>query len=150
MCREWFQFLFLILDEEILNELLPWKENYDKVSHQKIIDLNFTLDSSDCYTSECVMGDFLADVFLESSHNKYKSKRNEIVKAVVTRKVSIAFVQAGGIRTTLPKGCKFKWILLHCIKNVTKKMYKSLRNAKIFEKIFVVFVRFSQQFHLVI
>lgn len=110
-----FQELFPISDETILNELLPWKEKYDTVSHRKIIDLNFTLDSSDCYTSECIMGDFLSDVFLKSSLDKYESTRNDILKEFVTPKVSISFVQAGGIRTTLPKGCKIQQKLFNCI-----------------------------------
>lgn len=90
------------LDESILEEMKPWKEKYNKVTQERIAVTDVELDNKDCYQSECVMGNFLTDIFLKFYQNESDSTRDAAFD-----KPSIAILQAGAIRTTLKKGRKY-------------------------------------------
>lgn len=85
------------LDENILKELIPWREQYQNKSQQSIAVTDVTLDHTNCWYAECVMGDTVAD----SYRNSYRKTNNNTTSA-------IAFAQAGGIRATVRKGREYE------------------------------------------
>lgn len=52
-----------------------------------------------CFASECALGNFLADAFLNNGHVEGSGI------------ATIAFMQAGGIRAPLPRGRKYPFEL---------------------------------------
>lgn len=66
---------------------------YESISQRSIATTDITLDRNNCSFGECVMGNVVADSFL----NSYRRVNNDTATA-------IALVQSGGIRVTLPKG----------------------------------------------
>lgn len=85
--------IFFFADEEILRELIPWREQFQSISDETVATTDITLDHSNCLYAECLMGNVLTDAFLTS----YRRMTNDTRPA-------IAFAQSGGIRVTLPKG----------------------------------------------
>lgn len=81
------------LDEEILRELAPWREQFQYISDQIVATTDITLDHRNCLYAECLMGNIVTDAFLTS----YRRMTNDT-------KPAIALVQSGGIRVTLPSG----------------------------------------------
>ena len=79
-----------------MRELNPWREKYENKSQEPIAETSITLDNSNCTYAECIMGNVVADSFL----NSYRSMNNDT-------RTSIALVQSGGIRVTLPKGREY-------------------------------------------
>lgn len=79
----------------------PWREKYQRITNEKLIEIDFDLDANDCYSKECIMGDFLTDVFLNYYKNQSLAKKS-------TLKPSIAIVQGPYMRSTLTKGRKFE------------------------------------------
>lgn len=95
-CLNQFLMQCLLIDEEIVSELNPWREKYDSISQETIATTDITLDHKNCSYAECIMGDVIADAYLSS----YRNLTNDSGTA-------IALVQSGGIRITLPKGCEY-------------------------------------------
>lgn len=93
-------YLFLIfnyiLDATVSNEINLWRKQFDQISRQVITTSKIVLDASQRKYAECIMCDVIADAFLDSYH-----KMNDV------KTTAIAFVQAGGVRVTLPKGRKY-------------------------------------------
>lgn len=93
-------YLFLIfnyiLDATVSNEINLWRKQFDQISRQVITTSEIVLDASQRKYAECIMCDVIADAFLDSYH-----KMNDV------KTTAIAFVQAGGVRVTLPKGRKY-------------------------------------------
>lgn len=85
--------------------LAPWKKQFNDISQQIIGSTNVVLDQSNCKYAECIMGDFVTDAFFDFF------RRN-----INDTKPSVAFIQAGGIRASLPKGRTF-------FSNETKKNF---------------------------
>lgn len=84
----------MILDPEILTEIQPWKEKYAAISETVIGYSPDFLSFTDCFSAECALGNFLADAFLQNGHVNGSGID------------TISFMQAGGIRAPLPKGCE--------------------------------------------
>lgn len=82
-----------ILDEQILKELIPWREQYQNKKDEQISVTNIILDNTNCWYDECVMGNVLTDAFMHS----YRTITNN-------NGTAIAFAQGGGIRATIQKG----------------------------------------------
>lgn len=82
-----------LLDKHILDELKPWKELFQNVTSEVVGFTDIFFDQSNCQYMECVMGDVIADAFIHS----YRMKTNDTNSA-------IAFIQAGGVRNSLPIG----------------------------------------------
>ncbi|XP_031637435.1 apyrase-like [Contarinia nasturtii] len=80
-------------DEQILNELIPWREKYQNKKEEPIAETSIVLNYTSCWYDECLMGDFLTDAYLHS----YRKTTNDSGTAV-------AFAQGGGIRATIQKG----------------------------------------------
>lgn len=84
-----------ISDAAISNEINLWRKQFDQLGRQVITTSEIVLDASKRKYAECTMCDVIADAFLDSYH-----KMNDV------KTTAIAFVQAGGVRVTLPKGRK--------------------------------------------
>lgn len=84
------------LDKHILEELKPWKQNFQNKTSQVVGFTDILLDQSKCAYTECLMGDVIADAFVHS----YRVETNDTNPA-------IGFIQAGGVRNTLPTGCAY-------------------------------------------
>lgn len=82
-----------------MRELEPWKKEFHAISRQVISVTDVALDSSNCKFAECTMGDVIADAFL----NSYRANKNENED---DNEISVAFVQAGSVRASLPEGRK--------------------------------------------
>lgn len=81
-------------DEQILNELKPWKELAN--SYRQVLGTSaLMLDRDTCEHVECEIGDIITDAFLS-----FYRKRNNYTKP------AISLMQAGGIRSGLSQGCK--------------------------------------------
>lgn len=76
----------------MMKELNPWREKYENKSQEIIAETSITLDRSNCTYAECVIGNVVADSYL-SSYRRISSDTRS----------SIALVQSGAIRVTLPK-----------------------------------------------
>lgn len=52
------------LDPEILEELVPWKEEYDSLTLRKVGEARVQLQKSGCNYKECNLGSFVTDSFV--------------------------------------------------------------------------------------
>lgn len=88
--------MFSFLDAVISNEINLWRQQFAEISQQVITISEIILDADKRKYAECPMCDVVADAFLDSYH-----------KMNVVKITAIAFVQAGAIRVTLPKGREY-------------------------------------------
>lgn len=86
-------------DPEIVREMIPWKEQVDRVALRDIGLVKTTLDRSECAFRECNFGNFVTDAFVDYfvSHPDYQEDDAWTYGA-------ISLTNAGGIRTTLIPG----------------------------------------------
>lgn len=89
------QLLRIILsDKDILREIRLWGQKYENIGAQVIGYSDELYDNYDCYAAECALGNFIADAYLQTIQTAENENR------------SIAFVQAGAIRTPISDGRK--------------------------------------------
>lgn len=93
-------FCLIYLDPYILRELKPWKKEFHVISRQVISATDVALDNDNCRYAECTMGLVIADAFL----NSYRISRNN--RQDNEDEISVAFIQAGGVRASIPEGRK--------------------------------------------
>lgn len=97
----------VILDEEVLKELQPWKEKIDKEGSRKIGYTRIPLLRSGCNSHECNIGNVFADAFVNYYATKLPTPEGHWTSA------AIALVPVGGIRTALSKGGRtIYWLIL--------------------------------------
>lgn len=82
-------------DKQIVAELQPWKQIFDKVANQNMGYTDKTIIGTNCHTSECEMGNFLADIYRQY----YLAKNKSMEEAIL-----VALVNSGGIRASLNQG----------------------------------------------
>jgi 5'-nucleotidase len=80
-------------DPEIERELIPWREEVDRLGRRVIGYMNVDLLHEGCRIGECALGSFSADAFV------YETK-----KAFPEISVYASIIQAAGIRSSFPAG----------------------------------------------
>ncbi|KAJ3665034.1 hypothetical protein Zmor_000550 [Zophobas morio] len=83
-------------DDTINQELQPWKDEVDAVGNRVIGSTLVTLDESMCRYSECLLGNFVADVMVYSYI--------ELADNSSWTYAALAVYNTGGLRTTIEKG----------------------------------------------
>lgn len=61
-----FEIVFIFSDEEINQELQPWKDIIDVQGEKVIGSTLVTLSKSNCRYAECTLGDFVTDAMVYS------------------------------------------------------------------------------------
>lgn len=88
------------LDAEILAAIQPWKVIIDNISIQTVGVSRVPLHQPSCSQGECNIGNFIADAYV----HYYVS--NFIGRETIWHDSIIAFINGGGIRSTINPGCK--------------------------------------------
>lgn len=88
-------------DQNIVDELKPWKEKVDEVGQRVIGEIKNVLYQRDCAVAECNIGNFVTDASIDYyvSHPNYQNESSN-----AWTYATIALTNAGGIRTSLPPG----------------------------------------------
>lgn len=82
-------------DKQILAEIQPWKQIFDKVTNQNLGYANKSIDGSNCHLNECEMGNLLSDIY-----RQYYLAKNESMEEALL----VAIINSGGIRASLNQG----------------------------------------------
>lgn len=85
-------------DPVIVEELKPWKEEVDKIGQREVGTVKALLYQKDCAFTECNIGSFVTDAFVDFIINHPDFQDDSWAYATV------AITNAGGIRTSLPPG----------------------------------------------
>jgi 5'-nucleotidase len=74
----------IVPDPTIIEELKPWKERVDKIGLIEIGEIRTLLNKSDCRETECNIGSFVTDAFVEYYKNQtdLKLKGSEVYGAI--------------------------------------------------------------------
>lgn len=90
----------IIPDQQIIDELQPWKEVVDAVGQRVVGEVKSVLYQSDCASKECNFGNFVTDSFVNyfMNHPDYQPEESAWTYA------TIGITNAGGIRTSLSAG----------------------------------------------
>ncbi|XP_058453625.1 apyrase-like [Malaya genurostris] len=84
-------------DPQIVQELLPWKEQVDNLGNKHVGSSRVLLSKTECRVGECNIGDFVADAIVDY-YVRHRVDPDEWTYA------SIGITNDGGIRTSLQKG----------------------------------------------
>lgn len=87
---------YLYLDPQVAMELLPWKEEVDKLALQNVGTAKVHLTTFNCNYEECNMGNIIADSFVDAFV--------DLAEEGQWTYSAIAVINVGSIRTTLDKG----------------------------------------------
>lgn len=87
---------YLYLDPQVAMELLPWKEEVDKLALQNVGTTKVHLTKFNCNYEECNMGNIIADSFVDAFV--------DLAEEGQWTYSTIAVINVGSIRTTLDKG----------------------------------------------
>ncbi|KAB0793969.1 hypothetical protein PPYR_13589 [Photinus pyralis] len=83
-------------DTEINEEIALWKRGMDELANEVVGYSNVVLDNRKCRRQECNIGSFIADAMVNANL--------ETNEEGVWAYANIAFMNAGGIRTSIPVG----------------------------------------------
>lgn len=86
-------------DKQILDELQPWKRLFDNMTKKIIGHANKTIEGTNCDSSECEMGNMLADIYRQYYLKHNKSLDNSEV---------VAIINSGGVRASLYQGRTYR------------------------------------------
>ncbi|XP_055549436.1 apyrase-like [Wyeomyia smithii] len=85
-------------DPQIVQELLPWKEQVDVLANRPVGSSRVLLSKDGCRVAECNFGDLVADAFVDY-HARHRDSTDDEWTAA-----SIGITNDGGMRTSLQKG----------------------------------------------
>lgn len=91
--------ILLRIDPEIMKELVPWREAVAVQGNRVVGQLRVPLEKMNCSSVECNLGNFIADSYIHHFATAAPTPENTWTSA------NVALVGAGGLRTTLSRGC---------------------------------------------
>lgn len=64
-----FKPVIIVSDPDIVNEMAPWKVDFDAIGKREVGETRVTLSKSDCNYQECNLGSFINDAYTYSVNN---------------------------------------------------------------------------------